>query len=246
MSTNRHRNPNKPAFHHNPRSRKTAKIAAIPNSGVCTRCHAIIEWRKKYRKYKPITQPRKCTVCSLKKVAFAYHIVCTECARAKAICPKCTQKKDLVTDDSKQAMTIEELVELMGAARVRERKRRTIIRLWERNEKSIEELLQMITESERKDDDLDFDDDDDFDDDVDFDPPLPKSFKGTTSTKPINPAADDEEDLDVDDDDFDDDDDLKPVSSSSLKIPITPVKSAVNRGVDRIPTSTKKPSVSNS
>lgn len=38
------------AFKHNPNSKKTKKIAAIPNVGVCKRCHDIIEWRKKYRK----------------------------------------------------------------------------------------------------------------------------------------------------------------------------------------------------
>jgi len=38
------------AFKHNKNSKKTKKIAAIPNVGVCKRCHDIIEWRKKYRK----------------------------------------------------------------------------------------------------------------------------------------------------------------------------------------------------
>ena len=35
------------AFKHNAGSQKTAKIARIPNTGVCGRCHDIVEWRKK-------------------------------------------------------------------------------------------------------------------------------------------------------------------------------------------------------
>ena len=50
---------NKVAFRHNPSSRKTAKILAAPNAGLCTKCHDIIEWRKRYRKYKPLTTPRR-------------------------------------------------------------------------------------------------------------------------------------------------------------------------------------------
>ena len=38
------------AFIHNPKSKKTDKILASPNVGVCKRCYDKIEWRKKYRK----------------------------------------------------------------------------------------------------------------------------------------------------------------------------------------------------
>ena len=39
---------------HNPNSKKSQVIAGIPNVGLCQHCHDIIEWRKKFRKYKPI------------------------------------------------------------------------------------------------------------------------------------------------------------------------------------------------
>mmetsp|Transcript_8605 Transcript_8605/g.17902 ORF Transcript_8605/g.17902 Transcript_8605/m.17902 type:complete len:364 (-) Transcript_8605:757-1848(-) len=68
------------AFRHNPKSKKTEKILSSPNVGVCRRCHDKIEWRKKYRKYKPRTQPGKCNLCSRKNVMAAYHTICTECA----------------------------------------------------------------------------------------------------------------------------------------------------------------------
>lgn len=41
---------NKWAFKHQPNSRKTQKILAIPaTTGCCNRCSAIIEWKRKYR-----------------------------------------------------------------------------------------------------------------------------------------------------------------------------------------------------
>ncbi|KAL9182236.1 hypothetical protein ACHAXT_012888 [Thalassiosira profunda] len=68
------------AFRHNPKSKKTDKILSSPNVGVCRRCYEKIEWRKKYRKYKPRTQPGKCNLCSQKNVLAAYHTLCTKCA----------------------------------------------------------------------------------------------------------------------------------------------------------------------
>merc|ERR1719253_2040966 len=68
------------AFQHNPKSKKTDKILSSPNVGVCRRCHDKIEWRKKYRKYKPRTHPGKCNICFQKNVLAAYHTICTKCA----------------------------------------------------------------------------------------------------------------------------------------------------------------------
>mmetsp|Transcript_4611 Transcript_4611/g.8868 ORF Transcript_4611/g.8868 Transcript_4611/m.8868 type:complete len:290 (-) Transcript_4611:83-952(-) len=68
------------AFRHNPKSKLTEKILASPNVGVCRRCHDKIEWRKQYRKYKPLTQPGKCNLCQQKNVVAAYHTICTNCA----------------------------------------------------------------------------------------------------------------------------------------------------------------------
>lgn len=45
------------AFKHNPKSKKTNYILSLPNEGLCQRCHDQIEWRKSYRKYKPLTKP---------------------------------------------------------------------------------------------------------------------------------------------------------------------------------------------
>jgi len=75
------------AFKHNLKSKKTDKILASPNVGMCRRCHDKIEWRKKYRKYKPRTQPGKCNACGKKNVMAAYH----------TICDSCTSKEDEIT-----------------------------------------------------------------------------------------------------------------------------------------------------
>ena len=71
---------NRFAFRHNPKSKKTDKILAAPNVGCCARCHEKIEWRKQYRRYKPLTQPGKCNLCQRRNVKAAYHTICGDCA----------------------------------------------------------------------------------------------------------------------------------------------------------------------
>jgi hypothetical protein len=71
---------NKFAFHHNPKSKKTATILASPIQYCCRRCHDKIVWRKRYRKYKPLTQPTKCNLCQQRNVTAAYHTICDRCS----------------------------------------------------------------------------------------------------------------------------------------------------------------------
>jgi hypothetical protein len=68
------------AFQHNPGSKLTAKILASPNVGLCRRCHDKIEWRKQYRKYKPLSQPSRCNICKRRNITAAYHTICDSCA----------------------------------------------------------------------------------------------------------------------------------------------------------------------
>ena len=67
------------SYKHNAKSKKTEKILESPNVWVCRRCHEKIEWRKKYRKYKPRTQPGKCNICQQRRVMAAYHTICEKC-----------------------------------------------------------------------------------------------------------------------------------------------------------------------
>ncbi|CAM9197030.1 unnamed protein product, partial [Choristocarpus tenellus] len=83
---------NKFAFRHNPKSKKTLKILAMPNEGLCPSCHDKVEWRKKYRKYRPLRQPATCNDCHQKTVTAAYHKICATCARTRRVCPWCCTK----------------------------------------------------------------------------------------------------------------------------------------------------------
>ena len=78
------------AFHHNPSSKLTAHILSLPINDLCPACVAVIEWRKKYRKYKPLTVMKKCTGCGEKRIKEAYHVICAQCCRKGAgQCAKC-------------------------------------------------------------------------------------------------------------------------------------------------------------
>ncbi|XP_059830771.1 uncharacterized protein C9orf85 homolog isoform X2 [Hypanus sabinus] len=41
------------------KSNKTKRLNAIVHTGVCKRCKEVLEWKIKYSKYKPLSQPRK-------------------------------------------------------------------------------------------------------------------------------------------------------------------------------------------
>ena len=80
---------NRYAFKHNPNSKKTKRIMQIQHGGLCTRCKDQIEWRKKYRKYKPLKAPAVCAACHEKTVKKAYHFMCDKCASERGVCSKC-------------------------------------------------------------------------------------------------------------------------------------------------------------
>ena len=101
-------------------------VAALPNDGVCRRCHDQIEWKKSYGKYKPLKVPAKCTGCRLPTVQLAYHMLCQGCAGARDVCAKCgvespMQEKD-PNEDVVAMPTTEEL------ATMTERQRRSALR----------------------------------------------------------------------------------------------------------------------
>ena len=120
---------NRTAFKHNPASRKTAKILSLPNEGLCTKCHDIIEWRKKFRKYKPLTTPRRCQICDQKKVTRAYHNICDYCACETNTCAKCREHKSIVNPiiTPEQEKADMQLVR-DALSKMTERERRTFLR----------------------------------------------------------------------------------------------------------------------
>jgi len=118
-------------------SEKMKAVNSLYVSNVCQRCKDCIEWKIKYKKYKPLTVPSKCVKCSGKKVKYAYHIVCTECALQYKICAKCSKAKEVVgepeqtkSEQQREDNQIKEELKYM-----RERERRTYLRQLERGEK---------------------------------------------------------------------------------------------------------------
>lgn len=69
------------SFQHNPKSKKTAIILATPIQHVCRRCRDKLDWRKQYRKYKPLTAPGTCNHCKKRNVRAAYHTLCESCTQ---------------------------------------------------------------------------------------------------------------------------------------------------------------------
>ncbi|XP_043967112.1 uncharacterized protein C9orf85 homolog [Gambusia affinis] len=66
------------------------------HDGLCQHCKGVLEWKVKYNKYKPLTQPKKCVKCCQKTVRDAYHIVCKLCSLQLEICCKCGKKEEVI------------------------------------------------------------------------------------------------------------------------------------------------------
>ncbi|KAM8960563.1 uncharacterized protein C9orf85 homolog [Pelodytes ibericus] len=78
-------------------SHLTKKLNTKSHDGVCQRCKDVLEWRVKFSKYKPLTQPKKCVKCLQKTIKDSYHIICKPCAIRLEFCAKCGKKEDIVS-----------------------------------------------------------------------------------------------------------------------------------------------------
>ncbi|XP_068722779.1 uncharacterized protein C9orf85 homolog [Montipora capricornis] len=112
------------------KSKKTKQINSLVVTGVCARCREIIEWRKKFKKYKPLTAPKKCVRCQQKTVIHAYHTVCSKCAQVAEVCEKCGQVQEIVAkatpssaEKASEDSTLQPEIKAMT-----ERQRRTFLR----------------------------------------------------------------------------------------------------------------------
>ena len=98
---------NRYAFQHNRASRLTQRILALPIHSLCPLCTRLIQWRKQFRKYKPLTVPKRCCRCQEKTVRDAYHVICGKCAAGGVDggvgqCAKCLESRAL--DDQKRQL----------------------------------------------------------------------------------------------------------------------------------------------
>eukprot|EP00128_Syssomonas_multiformis_P004568 Colp12_sorted_trinity150504_noHs@15196 len=144
------------AYKHNKNSKKTEVILNMPIDGLCARCKDIIEWRKKFRKYKPLSVAKKCVSCDQKAITKAYHEICDPCAVKQGVCAKCRQSKDIIPCETKSAA--EKLAEENDLknflAKLSERQRRSYLRKMERGE---EPPIYKLKEGRDDFDDDDFD-----------------------------------------------------------------------------------------
>lgn len=122
-------------------SHTTKFINSLEIENVCSRCKGIIDWKIKYKKYKPLKAPSTCVKCHNKNVKFAYHTICTECAKTNKVCPKCGEAKELVasTQNVKQEDLLKnnEIQEMIKS--LSERRRRTFYRFMSKNAISSED-----------------------------------------------------------------------------------------------------------
>ena len=110
-------------------SHRTKFINNIQVCDVCVRCKEIIEWKIKYKKYKPLSKPKTCVRCGERKVVKAYHVICKDCGVKLQVCTKCCEVKDVVSggpDNDEQVKLDAEFQAILQ--QLPERKRRTFIR----------------------------------------------------------------------------------------------------------------------
>ena len=115
-----------------------SKIASsVTVTNCCLKCTGVIEWKIKYGKYKPLTQPAKCTRCLEKRIKSAYHILCQPCVEETKNCAKCGQKEDIVNEPGPSKAESDRIkAELQKEVKaLPERKRRTFLRYLSQQEK---------------------------------------------------------------------------------------------------------------
>ncbi|XP_074651698.1 uncharacterized protein C9orf85 homolog [Tubulanus polymorphus] len=124
---------NKSAFKNNlhDTSKMTKLLNELAVTGVCKHCSEIIDWKIKYKKYKPLTQAKKCTKCLQKTVKKAYYIICEPCAKKHEVCAKCGKNEEIVqeplpseAEEARMQSQFEQELKLLP-----ERKRKTFLRL---------------------------------------------------------------------------------------------------------------------
>ncbi|KAI8978934.1 hypothetical protein BDB01DRAFT_763089 [Pilobolus umbonatus] len=129
---------NTTSWKHNKNSKKSREILALPVYGLCQRCTDVILWRKKYKKYKPLTTVKKCVGCQEKTIKEAYHVLCDKCARSKCVCAKCLESKqilvskDEIKSNADEMREGQELERMLGEMSLRQR--RSYLRKLERGD----------------------------------------------------------------------------------------------------------------
>ena len=117
---------------------KTKLVQSLTVTNCCQHCTGVIEWKIKYGKYKPLTQPSKCVKCGEKRIKFAYHTLCQKCTETTGHCAKCNKPEEVVNKPEPtlaEAARLEQELKLELKA-LPERKRRTFLRYLRSEEES--------------------------------------------------------------------------------------------------------------
>ncbi|KAH8317108.1 hypothetical protein KR074_011829 [Drosophila pseudoananassae] len=115
------------------------RLNAMHVSTVCQRCKDQIEWKIKYKKYKPLTQAKTCAHCKQRTVKKAYHVICRDCAIKAKACAKCLKSGDEVAIEAPEPTPQEEQQLQVEMDRLiksfSERKRRAFLRYMQKGKK---------------------------------------------------------------------------------------------------------------
>ncbi|CAK1599806.1 unnamed protein product [Parnassius mnemosyne] len=123
-------------------SKKTKFLNTLQVTGVCLRCKEIIEWKIKYKKYKPLAAPKKCVGCDQRTVKFAYHVLCNNCSAEKKVCAKCVKAMESTETTIEVNVDEDKIKSILKP--LSERKRRAILRYINKQEKITDETISNI------------------------------------------------------------------------------------------------------
>ncbi|XP_010525123.1 PREDICTED: uncharacterized protein C9orf85 homolog [Tarenaya hassleriana] len=97
-------------------------------TGVCPRCREQIDWKRRYGKYKTLTEPAKCQKCTKRNVRQAYHKLCNGCAKEQNVCAKCCCRVDQIVGRDVSEVEAEQKMLEEAIKNARERDRRSLLR----------------------------------------------------------------------------------------------------------------------
>ncbi|TPX37758.1 hypothetical protein SmJEL517_g00669 [Synchytrium microbalum] len=176
VSTGNEKRSNRPQKYKNSyayknKSTKSQDIEKLPIKGLCRHCKDIIEWRRRYNKYKPLTQPKTCLQCRNKAITDAYHVICNKCANEAGVCAKCRLSETVLPATVKlpeELLSEQQSLEALLAS-MSERHRRSYLRKMDKGDTEGAEKIVAKAQATNADDEDDFDLEDDLEDEEDED-----------------------------------------------------------------------------
>lgn len=189
------------------------RLNTLHVSEVCMHCKGVIEWKIKYKKYKPLSQPKTCTRCQQRNIRKAYHVLCRGCALETKVCAKCLKSAEEVEIEPPEPTPEEQLRLKVEMERLiksfPERKRRAFLRYMDKGKKNATEEETQNGEKEAEDNVIE----------TNIRKRVPHTrdelLERIEKLKLAGENSDDDYDFDTDDEDFDDDDSLEEESDVS-------------------------------